>query len=124
MANGNSTTISHIGNYQLSESDIIKNVLCVPTFKFNLLSVSKLTKELQCCAMFFLDFYLFQDLSSGKVGEIGKGQNDLYVMYSQHNKGSDMQKWSLIEQKEVDAVTWHRRFGHVPMKVLRRFQVF
>lgn len=124
LPTGESANISHIGNCQLSRGNFIKNVLCVPTFKFNLLSMSKLTKELQCCAVFFLDFCLFQDLSSGKVREIGKEQDGLYVMHSKRGKGNTTQHKSLAIQKEVDATLWHRRMGHAPMSVLRRITAF
>ena len=72
LPTGESANISHIGKCQFSGGNFIKNVLCVPTFKFNLLSVSKLTKELKCCAEIFPDFCLFQYLSYGKVRDIGK----------------------------------------------------
>lgn len=37
----------------------IKDVLFIPMFRYNLLSVSKLTKDLQCFASFYLDFFPF-----------------------------------------------------------------
>ncbi|XP_075104254.1 uncharacterized protein LOC142178500 [Nicotiana tabacum] len=48
------------------ETQRITNVLHVPDFKFNLLSVSKLTKELCCSACFYPDFVVFQGLFNGK----------------------------------------------------------
>ncbi|OIT07157.1 hypothetical protein A4A49_01418 [Nicotiana attenuata] len=47
----------HLPNVGSSELDqgIISNVLCIPGFKYNLLSVSKLTRELNCCMLFFPD---------------------------------------------------------------------
>ncbi|XP_075092045.1 uncharacterized protein LOC142172161 [Nicotiana tabacum] len=44
----------------------VKDVLYVPDFKFNLLSVSKLTKDLSCLAAFYPDFCVLQGLYSGK----------------------------------------------------------
>lgn len=44
LPTGDSTTTSNVGNFQLNEGEVISNVLCVPAFKFNLLSVYKMTK--------------------------------------------------------------------------------
>ncbi|XP_070003163.1 uncharacterized protein [Nicotiana sylvestris] len=49
-------------------------------FKFNLLSVSKLTKDLWCSVTFFPDFCIFQDLYSGRVMRICKEHNGLYLL--------------------------------------------
>ncbi|OIT36672.1 hypothetical protein A4A49_51924, partial [Nicotiana attenuata] len=82
LPTGDSAKITHVGDCQLSGGDTIKNVLCVPTFKFNLLSVSKVTKDLNCFASFFPTFCVFQDLWSGRVKEIGREEDGLYTMIS------------------------------------------
>jgi len=38
--NGQTTTISHIGKYKWNGRDVLKDVLAVPNFKYDLLSVS------------------------------------------------------------------------------------
>lgn len=58
----------------------MKNILYVPDFRFNLLSVSKLTRELSCSVNFFPDFYVFQNLYNDKVKGIGKERGGLYVL--------------------------------------------
>ncbi|KAH0692105.1 hypothetical protein KY285_019202 [Solanum tuberosum] len=82
LPNGDSDVITQSGNCQLNGGDVVHNVLCVPTFQFNLLSVSKLTRELNCCAIFFPDFFTLQDLFTGKVKEIGTEQDGLYTLGS------------------------------------------
>ena len=52
LPNGESATITHVGAIQLSAQFTLHNVLCVPSFTFNLLSVSKLTKQLPFCLVF------------------------------------------------------------------------
>lgn len=56
---GDTTTVSHIRNCQLIGGDFLKDVLYVPIFKFNLLSVSKVTKDLNYYAKFYLEHYVF-----------------------------------------------------------------
>ncbi|OIT04460.1 hypothetical protein A4A49_65367, partial [Nicotiana attenuata] len=60
-------SVSHTGNTSILSNQEISNVLYIPDFKFNPLSVSKLTKKLKCMVGFFPDFYIFQDLFSGQV---------------------------------------------------------
>lgn len=60
LPDGQSVLVSHIGIVQLSPSLILENVLCVTSFHFNLISVSKLTTDLHCCLSFFHDHYLIQ----------------------------------------------------------------
>ena len=46
LPNGEKATVTHIGTIQVTSSLILENVLCVPSFYFNLILVSKLTKTL------------------------------------------------------------------------------
>ncbi|XP_019226597.1 PREDICTED: uncharacterized protein LOC109208047 [Nicotiana attenuata] len=48
LPTGEQADITHIGRAALLDKRKIKDVLYVPNFKFNLLSVAKLTKELKC----------------------------------------------------------------------------
>ncbi|XP_075098999.1 uncharacterized protein LOC142175892 [Nicotiana tabacum] len=76
-------TISHMGECQVTGCDTLKDVLFVPVFKFNILSVSKMiTKDLKRYVIFFPQCCVFQDLLSGKVKEIGKEDDGLYVLSS------------------------------------------
>ena len=43
LPNGDVAKVTHIGTVQLSSTLILENVLCIPTFSFNLVSISKLT---------------------------------------------------------------------------------
>ena len=53
LPNGEEALVTHIGTMQISSTLILTGVLCVPSFSFNLISVSKLTKNLYCCLFFF-----------------------------------------------------------------------
>jgi hypothetical protein len=58
LPNGQSVTVTHIGSVQISSTLLLTDVLCVPSFDFNLISVLKLTSSLHCC-IFFLSNYCF-----------------------------------------------------------------
>lgn len=62
-----SAIVSHMDHFQLNDEDNINDVLYVPTFKFYILSVNKLTMELNYCMSFFPTCCVFQDHLSGKV---------------------------------------------------------
>ena len=46
LPNGETALVTHISSICLSETLILINVLCVPSFSFNLLSISQLTKKM------------------------------------------------------------------------------
>ena len=58
LPNGESAQVTHIGTITLSSSLTLTNVLCVPSFSFNLLSVSTLTLSQPYCLV-FLSTYCF-----------------------------------------------------------------
>ena len=53
LPNGETALVTHVGTIRISENLILTNVLCVPSFSFNLLSVSQLSKTTLCCLIFF-----------------------------------------------------------------------
>ena len=56
LPNGERALVTHIGTIHLTEKLILHNVLCVPSFSFNLISVSQLNKSLTCCLIFLGSF--------------------------------------------------------------------
>ena len=75
---GGRCQITSAGNATIFGTSKIQNVLHVPDFKLNLLSVPKMTKELQCCMVFYPDFCLLQDLHTRKVRGTGRMEGCLY----------------------------------------------
>ena len=63
LPNGETALVTHIGSICLSKNLILTNVLCVPSFPFNLLSVSQLTKMMHCCLIFLSTSCFIQDLN-------------------------------------------------------------
>ena len=62
-----------------TSSITLSSTLSLPKLAFNLISVSKVSRDLNCYISFFPDHCLFCDLKTNKV--IGKGHvsNDLYI---------------------------------------------
>ena len=63
LPNGDQALVTHVGIVHISSTLVLKDVLCVPSFGFNLISVSKLTKTLFCCLIFFGNCCFIQDLA-------------------------------------------------------------
>ncbi|XP_075645619.1 uncharacterized protein LOC142616705 [Castanea sativa] len=80
LPNGESAQVTHIGTIVLSSSLTLYNVLCVPSFSFNLLSVSTLTLSQPCCLVFLSTYCCIQDLLSWKMIGVGKAVDALYLL--------------------------------------------
>lgn len=52
LPNGQCITVTHIGNVELSNGLWLKEVLHIPSFQFNLISVSKLIQDTSCELVF------------------------------------------------------------------------
>ena len=79
LPNGNMVPVTHIGIVKLSSSLILTNVLCVPSFHFNLISVSKLVQSSLC--LFFLSNYCFiQAFTPWRMIGPGKICNGFYFL--------------------------------------------
>ncbi|KAF5454422.1 hypothetical protein F2P56_024089, partial [Juglans regia] len=80
LPNGENVPVTHIGSVQISDQLILKDVLCVPSFSYNLISVSKLTSNQICCFIFTSNDCYIQGLTPWRM--IGKGRRvaGLYLL--------------------------------------------
>ncbi|KAA0050819.1 Beta-galactosidase [Cucumis melo var. makuwa] len=58
----------------------LQNVLHVPKLSYNLLSISKITRELHCKAIFLPESVYFQDMSSGRTIGTAQHSRGLYIL--------------------------------------------
>ncbi|KAM1512917.1 hypothetical protein ACFX1Z_024415 [Malus domestica] len=82
---GSQTSIESISSLQVTPNLKLDHVLKVPKFKVNLLSVSKLTRALNCVVIFFPEFCVVQDVSTRRMIGLGKRHNDLYYLTPEQN---------------------------------------
>ncbi|XP_061372446.1 uncharacterized protein LOC133314915 [Gastrolobium bilobum] len=82
--NDSSDFVSTVGSVCISESFLLLNVLCVPSFMFNLLSISALTRDSPFFANFSSSHCLLQDRASATTIGIARRYGDLYVLDSQN----------------------------------------
>ena len=111
-------SIIGIGPITLSDNITLKNVLFIPQFRFNLLSVSSLTKDTESLVGFTSTACFIQDLTRELM--IGKGRQvyNLYVLDSgslllvPFNKNQN----NVVCASIIDNQVWHTRLGHPSME--------
>ena len=125
LPNGESVVVTYIGTIHLNSSLILHDVLCVPSFDFNLISVSKLTSTMHCCILFFSNLCFLQDLLHWKMIGLGKQKNGLYILEQCTDLGSipivkaasttfhnTLYSFATVKKLDNDFHTWHYRLGH------------
>jgi hypothetical protein len=80
LPSGEKAKIVANGSLPLNSVYYLHNVLCVPTFKVDLISVSRLTRDLNCLIIFFPYWCLLQDLVTRRMIGLGKQHNGLYYL--------------------------------------------
>ncbi|KAK9664574.1 hypothetical protein RND81_14G052800 [Saponaria officinalis] len=80
LPNGQFVTIDSVGEVPISPNITLANVLFVPCFHFNLLSVAKLTKQCNSTIVFTPDACLLQDSSLKRPLTLGRNYKDLYTL--------------------------------------------
>ncbi|KAK3015974.1 hypothetical protein RJ639_007262 [Escallonia herrerae] len=80
IADGSLSTVSGMGSIVISPSITLDYVLLVPSLSCNLLSISKLTKNLKCVANFFPTHCIFQVQDSRKMIGNAKECAGLYLL--------------------------------------------
>lgn len=80
IADGSYSSIVDKGNIPVTPSLPLSSVLHVSKFTLNLLSVSHLTKSINCNITFFPSHCVFQDLGSRRTIGRGHEDNGLYIL--------------------------------------------
>ncbi|GJR80268.1 retrovirus-related pol polyprotein from transposon TNT 1-94 [Tanacetum coccineum] len=96
LPNGITSAITHTGTVKLNTNLVLKDTLVVPSFKFSLLSVPKLTKDSNCFVTFYPKFCVVQDLTTKKVLALGKERAGLYLLLNIPLKSIDARLQSLM----------------------------
>jgi hypothetical protein len=142
LPNGQFASVTHIGTLRISESFLLTDFLCIPSFSFNLISVSKLIKMMHCCFIFLSNFCFIQHLTRWMTIGVGKEEGGLYYLlqdpvsvshfYSTSNKACTvLPSHSVLFKTVVPSISsnnvvsskfsdqsvansiWHYRLGHL-----------
>ena len=122
VANGNSMPITGAGNVSLSPTFSMSSVLIAPKLSNNLLSISKITKDLNCSVIFHSSHCIFQDNLTKMTIGIGRERNGLYYLEDHQNitapaHGFQTKRETFNREK---IFLWHCRLGHPSFTYLER----
>ncbi|KAJ9691385.1 hypothetical protein PVL29_013539 [Vitis rotundifolia] len=121
IADGNFSPIVGKGLIKISEGIDLKFVLHVPKLTCNPLSVSKLSRDSNCCVIFYESHCIFQDPSSGKTIGSARMINGLYYFKDNLPSNKIAQGLSSISSLSVrdQIMVWHCRLGHPSFSYLK-----
>ncbi|GAV69491.1 gag_pre-integrs domain-containing protein/UBN2_3 domain-containing protein [Cephalotus follicularis] len=116
-ADGSRSPISGHGNVHLSNFSL-PFVLHVPKLTHNLISISSLTKELNCKVTVFPTHCIFQDLVSGhRIGKVTI-TGGLYLLDETQSIMTNHATRPSTSSSLAEIKRWHHRLGHPPFSVL------
>ena len=131
LPDGTMKTVKHIGNVKLSSYLVLTNVLYIPEFRFNLLSIPKLVIQQNISVIFNRDECFFQDPLTNQTRILSNKEDGLY-RYSHSSSSSSVadctavissfNKTSNHVNRDVRApalAVAHARLGHVSIHSMK-----
>lgn len=130
LPNKTFVSVSKRGTVKLNEELTLFDVLFVPSFQFNIVSLSRLTSCLPCNIIFAHNFYLIQNLSTLRMIGTAKKVGRLYFLDSvntpSHFHNSIPSSFAFYESNFLSSsptftrdFLWHYRLGHLPTANLK-----
>ena len=122
LPNNTRVLVHAVGTVTLSDSLTLRDVLYIPDFHVNLISIPALLKHSSILAKFTADSCYLQD--SNSLREIGKGELDagLYVLRQGFPASSIADLNKVYATHHVSLDTWHARLGHLSDKILNKLR--
>lgn len=120
LPDGSTTYASISGTVYISQSLILLDVLYVPSFKVNLISVTKLASDLHCFLTFYSDHCFIHQISNQRKIGSAKQFGGLFML--DHSSNSLPQSHSMYSAASVQTnstTLWHSRLGHIPDSKLK-----
>ncbi|XP_076888069.1 uncharacterized protein LOC143538382 [Bidens hawaiensis] len=108
-ANGEKMSFQSGGTIEILPTLKLSNCLYVPALSHKLLSISHVTKELNCSVLMQPTFCILQDIRTGTIIGRGTERQGLYYVDEVTQSGTVMLSHGTAER---EAWLWHRRLGH------------
>ncbi|CAA7029149.1 unnamed protein product [Microthlaspi erraticum] len=112
LPTGLGVQIAGIGRIKMSDYMILNNVLYIPDFRLNLLSISQLTKDLGYRISFDHSSCVIQDPIKGLMIAQGEEISNLYVLDVSSLLKTSSLNTSFCTNIVADSALWHNRLGH------------
>ncbi|KAJ9564855.1 LOW QUALITY PROTEIN: hypothetical protein OSB04_000821 [Centaurea solstitialis] len=113
IVDGSASSVLGSGTVELTPFVSLSYVLSLHKFSFNLLSVNRITRTLNCSVKFFPDFCVFKDLLTKKIIGRGREADGLYIFEHQPPR-------SLACSNSSSPLEVHCRLGHPSLQNLKK----
>ena len=111
IADGRPCPVQGRGTTRVTSSLSLHQILYVPSFHVNLLSISAITRALPCTVTFFPFRYIFHDLYTGRRIALGhKNRRGIYELIADE-PSSGLQDL-FVTSTATSSLLWHHCLGH------------
>jgi hypothetical protein len=113
--NGTHAQIMKIGNLKIADGLVLKDVMVIPDYCVNLISVNKMAKDNKLYSLFTESHCYVQDLFNRKLVMIGKEVCGLYAVSPSFVGKTN----NFAVSNSASHLLWHSRLGHPSDQVLQ-----
>ncbi|GJT63799.1 cysteine-rich receptor-like protein kinase 8 [Tanacetum coccineum] len=118
LPNGTTVEANITGSVKLNDSLTLHNVFYIPTFTYNLISISQLLKRTTKSVTFTADKFIFQDHDGYNTHGILHG--GLYILPTVSLPSKPHQP--TIQSHSSTQHLWHARLGHTSLPVIQKIK--
>lgn len=131
--------VTHTESIGIFPNLTLQNVLFVPSFRYNLLSVHRFCSQFACILLFNPEKCVMEDLTMKRKQAFGEAREGLYLLEPVISSTSIHSQCNVVSLPEENnsksvlvfpfsssvisnVVLWHARLGHVPYSAMKNFQ--
>lgn len=118
LPNGSSRVVRYAGKAQLSSDLVLEEVLYVPEFTHNLISIAQLTEDAGVQCHFYNTHCVFQRGNKGEVLGIGRMKENLYIFETI----TEMQYCNLFNIADMSLSDLHNFLGHSSISTMQHMK--
>lgn len=118
LPDGTVKIVTHCGDARINKYIYLKEVLLVPGFTHNLLSVAQLNQDSGTKCVFMDSHCVIQNKGNDKILGIGKMVNNLYLMETV----AENYYCNLFDSRSLSAKQWHIFLGHPSLTTMKHIK--
>lgn len=119
LPDGTYKAVAYAGKMKLTKDIFLVDVLFVPGFTHNLLSVAQLIQELDVKCTFYPTHCIFQKQETDQLMGVGKMKNNLYIIESITEKFC----CNLLNPNSMTVQEWHAYLRHPSISTMKHMDI-